>query len=100
MARPRHDLDVLLKKICPNVYYQAPSKGMQYPCILYALEGKPAVHADNLRYVSMNQYNIKYITRTPDDPVVDTILESFDNISFDRPYKSENLYHNVYTLYY
>lgn len=99
MARPRHDLDVALKAICPNVYFQPPSK-MSYPCILYTLEGKPAVHADNKRYISMNQYNLKYITRNPDDTVVDTILESFENISFDRPYKSDNLYHNVYTLYY
>ncbi|MBP5594285.1 MAG: hypothetical protein J6Y02_02795 [Pseudobutyrivibrio sp.] len=100
MARPRHDLDVALRAICPNVYYQPPSKAMTYPCILYILEGKPAIHADNKRYISMNQYNIKYITRNPDDPVTETILESFENISFDRPYKADNLYHNVFTLYY
>lgn len=99
MARPRHDLDVALKAICSNVYYQPPSR-MTYPCILYVLEGKKDVRADDFRYLTYNEYNIKYITRNPDDPVVETILNSFDNISFDRPYKSDNLYHYVYTLYY
>lgn len=99
MARSRHDLDVALKAICSNVYFQPPSK-MSYPCILYTLADKPALHADNIRYIPMNKYDVKYITRNPDDPVADRILESFDNVSYDRLYKSDNLYHNVYTLYY
>lgn len=100
MARPRHDLDVELRKLCKDVYYQPPSKGMNYPCILYSLEGKDVVSADNKKYLTYNKYDIKYITRNADDPVQNAILEAFDNISFDRPYKADNLYHYVYTLYY
>lgn len=100
MARPRHDLNETLKSICPNVYYQAPSKGMKYPCILYSLSGKESRFADNLRYVPYNQYDIKVISQNPDEPMVEQVLDSFENISFDRPYKSENLYHFVCTLYY
>ena len=100
MAKTRHELDVDLRKICPNVYHQPPSKGMKYPCIMYNLVGKPAQHADNIRYISFDQYDIKVITHNPDEPMVDQMLSAFENISFDRPYKSDNLYHYVFTLYY
>lgn len=101
MARPRHDLDVELRSLCPNVYYQGPPKGqMVYPCIMYSLEGKKTVNADNQKYIVHNQYDVKVISRNPDEPLVDTVLEHFENISFDRPYKADSLYHYVYTLYY
>lgn len=100
MAKSRHELDVELRAICPNVYFQQPSKGMNYPCILYSLVGKPAQFADNVRYLPFNQYDIKVITHNPDEPMVEQMLSAFENISFDRPYKADNLYHNVFTLYY
>lgn len=100
MAQSRHSLDVILKSLCPNVYYQAPSKGMKYPCIMYNLTGKDAQFADNKRYLPYDQYDIKVISQNPDEPLVNQVLNAFDNISFDRPYKAENLYHYVYTLYY
>ena len=61
MAQSRHSLDVILKSLCPNVYYQAPSKGMKYPCIMYNLTGKDAQFADNKRYLPYDQYDIKVI---------------------------------------
>lgn len=100
MAKSRHELDLALKAICPNVYYQPPSKGMKYPCILYILEGKDPIYADNKRYINFDQYNLKVITHNPDEPMVDQLLEAFENISFDRPYKADNLYHFVFTLHY
>ena len=100
MARSRHELDVELRKLCNNVYYQPPSRGMNYPCILYSLVGKEAQFADNIRYLPFNQYDIKVITHNPDEPMVDQMLDAFENISFDRPYKADNLYHFVFTLYF
>lgn len=94
----QEELETLIGK---KVYYQPPETvKMMYPCIVYDLSKMKLVRADNKIYVNFKAYEIMYITKNPDDPMIETILNKFENINFDRQYKANNLYHNVYTLFY
>lgn len=84
-----------------NVYFQPPeSVKLNYPCIVYSRSGFNNRKANNKVYMSNKQYEIIVIERDPDSNLVDDILNHFPLCSFDRPYTSDNLYHNVLTLYY
>lgn len=83
-----------------NVYFQPPtSVRMAYPAIVYSLERPDVLHADNIKYRNYKCYRLTYIHKNPDDPIYDTI-EDLPLCSFDRRYVSENLYHDVFTIYY
>lgn len=83
------------------VYYQPPSNvKIGYPCIIYELSNIRSVYADNRNYKLSNSYSLTYITNDPDDELVQKILEHFKFCSFENVFKSDNLYHNVFTLYY
>lgn len=83
-----------------NVYYQPPeSLKMEYPCIRYSKSDIENKHADNVRYSNHKSYELIVIDKLPDNPVIDAILE-LPYTSFDRHYKSNNLNHDVITIYY
>lgn len=91
-----------------NVYFQPPSEAgssptsarMQYPAIKYTLSGIPTIEANNKKYHKTHRYMVILIHSDPDNTLKDTILDEFDYISFSDHYKSNNLNHYVYTLYY
>ena len=84
-----------------NVYFQPPeSVKMQYDAIRYNLSGKNLRHADNKIYRKVNCYDGVVITRDPDSPIPDAILDHFEMISFGKPYTADNLNHFPFTLYY
>ena len=83
-----------------NVYYQAPETiKMEYPAIRYKKSDIETKFANDKRYMYKNRYEIIVIDRKPDNPVIDKILE-MPMSSYDRPYVSDNLNHDVITLYY
>jgi hypothetical protein len=83
-----------------NVYYQPPeSVKMEYPAIRYYKKNIVSKHADNIKYSSAKCYEIIVISKQPDSEVIDKILE-LPYSSFDRHYKSNNLNHDVMTLYF
>ena len=83
-----------------NVYYQSPpSTGMKYPAILYNKSKIDHKLANNKKYSSNTRYELIVIDRRPDNPVINKLLE-LDYCSYDRPYKSDNLYHDSLTLYF
>lgn len=83
-----------------NVYYQPPeSLKMEYPCIRYSKSDIESMHADNMKYANHKSYELIVIDKLPDNPVIDAILE-LPYTSFDRHYKSNNLNHDVITIYY
>lgn len=82
-----------------NVYFQPPeSTKIKYPAFIYNLSNIRTNKADNIKYKLMNEYTGMYITDDPDDPVIQELL-SLPYTSFDRSYISENLYHNVYSIF-
>ena len=81
-----------------NVYYQPPSK-MKYPCIKYSKKKPDIKRANEGVYMSTNCYELIVISKLPDNPVIEKLLE-LPMCAYDRNYKSDNLNHDVLTLYY
>lgn len=83
-----------------NVYYQPPeSLKMQYPAIRYSRSDVISRYADNVKYAKYDSYEIIVIDRLPNNEVIDKILD-LPYSSFDRHYVSNNLNHDVITIYY
>lgn len=83
-----------------NVYYQPPENiKMEYPAIKYSKEKVVIKHANNNNYIQQKKYTLTVIDRKPDNPVIDKLLK-LPYSSHDRNYRSDNLEHDVITLYY
>ena len=83
-----------------NVYYQSPeSVKMEYPAIRYSKEDIFVNHANDKSYKHKKRYEITVIDKKPDNPVIDKIL-SLPMCTYDRHYTSDNLHHDVMSLYY
>ena len=98
----RLDLQTLLEETLGsrNVYFQPPeSKKISYPGIIYSLGNMESNYADDITYTSIRQYSVIYVTYDPDDPLIDT-LAKMSGCRFYTHYKSDNLNHYVYTLYF
>ena len=79
MAERRLKLDAILRQIVKdacgkeNVYYQPPANlRMSYPCICY---------------------------ERPDSKITKALMQ-MAKCRYDRPYKADNLYHDVITIYF
>ena len=83
-----------------HVYYQSPENiKMEYPAIRYSRSDVISHHADNMNYANINRYEIIVIDKRPDNNVIRKILE-LPLSSYDRHYVSDNLNHDVLSLYY
>lgn len=82
-----------------NVYYQPPeSIKMNYPAIVYSKKKISGNFADNILYAKKICYQLTVIDKRPDNDVIEKLLE-IPYCSFDRHYRSDNLNHDVLTLY-
>lgn len=83
-----------------NVYFQPPSSvRMQYPAIVYSRKDIEKRPANDGAYRKLPSYEVILIDKNPDSKFVDKILD-LPYCSFDRHYESDNLNHDVFTLYY
>lgn len=101
MAR-RQELQSMLEGLLGsrNVYYDPPSNlKMEYDAIRYSKKPPSSMFADDARYSKTNCYELVVIARRSDHPVIEKLLE-LPYCSLDRHYKSDNLAHDVFTLYY
>ena len=100
--RSRLDLHAKLVELLgsSNVYYQPPeSLKMEYPAIRYSKSAISSRYADDVKYKNSNRYEIIVISKKPDHEAINKILE-LPYSSYDRHYASNNLNHDVITLYY
>lgn len=98
----REDLHELLVAIAQsrNVYFQPPEGfKIHYPCIVYDRDKIESSHASNLPYMHHNRYSITAIDNDPESTIPDRIAE-LPLCQHDRSFVSDNLYHNVFILYY
>lgn len=94
----RLQVQTTLKSVVTNVYFQPPeSIKIQYPCVVYSLNGIDSIYADDNVYKLHDSYMITYITKKADDTKVEE-LAMIPKIRYDRLYTSDGLYHHVYTL--
>ena len=83
-----------------NVYYQPPeSIKMEYPAIKYSKIIIRNLYANNIPYKQSTGYQIIVIDNKPDNPVIKKLL-ALPMCNYDRNYISDNLNHDVLTLYY
>lgn len=93
--------EILCEKLgSRNVYYQPPSSlKMEYDAIKYSKPKITSKYANDKKYLLKDMYEIIVISRRADNPVIKELLE-MDYCSYDRHYISDNLHHDVLTLYY
>ena len=102
MARTRAELDRILRTTLgsTNVYFDPPeSFKLKYPCIVYGLSAHKERWGDNIPYTKMKRYNMTYITRDADDPMIET-LEDLEYCHLNRPYTADGLFHYAYDIYF
>ena len=83
-----------------NVYFQPPENiKLLYPCIIYSYDLGKTKFADNIPYSHRRRYQLILVDANPDSEFIDTISE-LPMCVFDRSYKSDNLNHYTYDIYY
>lgn len=82
------------------VYFQPPeSIKMSYPCIVYGRSSSDTIYANNKVYRNKKRYTVTVIDKNPDSDIPDKLL-GLQLCKFDRHFNTNNLNHDVYTLYY
>lgn len=102
MAKNRLELQTLLEELLGsrNVYFQPPPNvKLKFPCIVYEFTKFQTTKADNGDYLRSKRYDVLLIHNDPDNDIVDK-LEDLDYCDLDRSYKSDNLYHYAFTLFF
>lgn len=97
--KPIHEYlcDLLGSRKC---YFEPPTGlKMDYPCIIYRLNGINSIHADNILYRYKKEYLLTYIDYDPDNKMVDKLIQE-PYCRFDRTYFAGGLNHYVFVLYY
>lgn len=83
-----------------NVYYQPPaSVFMNYPAIVYSRNNIENDFADNSVYAQYTSYQVTVIDENPDSEYVKKV-SALPKCRYDRHFVSENLNHDVFTLYF
>lgn len=82
------------------VYFQPPENiKIVYPCIIYEKDFIDNKYANDLPYKQKKRYKVTLIDQNPDSIYLDKLI-NIQGFSFDRHYVSNNLNHDVYTVYY
>lgn len=98
----RPNLQALLEKTLGsrNVYFQPPSSvHIKYPAIVYSRSDIDNKHANNAVYLSDIKYQVTVIDEDPDSEIVAKVAQ-LPKCSFSKHYASDNLNHDVFTIYY
>lgn len=98
----RPNLQLILEELLGsrNVYYQPPaSVTMKYPAIIYSRKRIGNRHAANRVYTQNTAYEVTVVDKNPDSEFVKKV-SMLPFCAFDRHYVSDNLNHDVFTLYF
>lgn len=83
-----------------NVYYQPPEKTkMLYPAIVYSRDDIDNSFADNSVYIQQHAYQVTVIDKDPDSEIVE-LVSKLPMCRFERHFTSDNLNHDVFSLYF
>ena len=101
MAR-RLQLQDLLEEILDstNVYFQPTTNtSLKYPCIVYQKDNETPFFANNSPYDVKNRYAVTVIDRDPDSEIPGKVSK-LPMSRFNRHFVADNLYHDIYNLYF
>ena len=83
-----------------NVYYQPlPSIKLSYPCIIYERNPGDPMYADNQKYIKANRFQVTLIARHPEDPTTTKLEDLLFSRQMTRQV-TDNLYHDIFDVYY
>ena len=83
-----------------NVYHQPPENfKMKYPCIVYERDNDYIFHANNDKYNKRLRYTVTLIDKDSLSQYFEPILD-LPMCSYDRHFTSDDMNHDVFTLYY
>ena len=83
-----------------HVYFQPPSSvKMVYPAIVYSRSNIDNMSANNSVYMQSYFYELTVIDSDPDSEIVKQISK-LPTCRFNRHFTSDNLNHDVFTLFY
>lgn len=83
-----------------NVFFQPPeSLKITYPAIVYSRARIENVPADDRTYKQSLAYEVTVIDKNPDSELPFKVAQ-LPMCRFDRRFPSDNLYHDVFTLYF
>jgi hypothetical protein len=83
-----------------NVYYQPPeSIKINYPAIVYSMNNIRNNFANNSIYTKQKQYEVIVIGKEADSEILERLMK-LPLCQFNRTYQSDNLYHDVFTIFY
>lgn len=83
-----------------NVYFQPPaSVQMKYPAIVYSRKPIRNTYANNAVYKQATSYEVTVIDEDPDSKFVEEVSK-LPTCRHDRYFTSDNLNHDVFTLFY
>ena len=102
MIMSRERLSAILHEVLgsDNVYYQPPeSVKMKYPAIVYTRDAIDNTYANNEVYKQERAYTITVIDKNPDSEIVEKVSR-LPRCQHNRHFTSDNLNHDVFTLYY
>ena len=98
----RLELDAILRDILGNnhTYFEPPTNlTMEYPCIRYSRSHIGTVYADNKSYLKHKRYELILIYEDADDDLPDKLTDELP-VSHDRHYVTDDLHHDVFTIYF
>lgn len=102
MEKTRENLSKIFREIMGsnNVYFQ-PTTGtkMNYPCIIYKLEGLESFKADDINYQKHKRWFITVIDYDPDSTIYLQLCDRFKYCDLDRTAVNDNLNHWYLTLF-
>jgi len=104
---PRHRLQTVLETLMGElpeqklkVYFKPkPKLKLTYPCIIYARDDTRSIFANNAPYSHTNRYQVTVITDDPDSPIPDKVA-ALKMTTFLRQFQTDELYHDIYSLYF
>jgi len=75
--------------------------GIQYPCFIMERTTAYQPSANDKNYLFRPGYTVTYINQDEPDPeMLETVMQHFTHVSYDRHFVADNLHHDVFTIYY
>lgn len=98
----RPNLQNILEQVLEseNVYFQPPATvRIEYPAIIYSRSNIDSRYANNNVYTTNVAYKVIVVDKDPDSKIVEKVSK-LPKCSFNSHYVSDNLNHDVFTIYY
>ena len=84
-----------------KVYFQPPENlKLKYPCIVFDRTNALTMYADNNAYQTTKRYTVTLISKTADNEDILDKLLVFPMSTYDRQFITDNLVHDVFSIYF